>query len=237
MLVAVHGSERANQDYRDGFAQLAERSGALVLSPLFPCGIGDPDDMDNYKYIRYRDIRFDQVLLHMVDEVRHRYGLAPLPLLMFGFSGGAHFAHRFLYLHPRQLEAVSICAPGNPTLLDLQQRCWQGVADLEDEYGSALDIPAMGRVAIHLAVGERDVGRIPAGPATAQAAGRIDAAPAGTTRIDRLRALAASLRAHQVPCHFEVIAGAGHERGLLQASAARFFQHHLGLDHEPSAAA
>ncbi|RZZ88289.1 alpha/beta hydrolase [Pseudoxanthomonas winnipegensis] len=232
IVVAMHGSERSHQDYCDGFAQLAERSGAVVLAPLFPCGIGDPDDMDNYKYIRYHDIRFDLVLLRMVEEVRQRYGLQPAPLQLFGFSGGAHFAHRFLYLHPRTLEAVSICAPGHPTPLNLHAPCWLGVADLEQQYGQAVDPPAIRQVAIHLAVGELDNAELP--PLSPRAAPGVPTLQhgAGQTRIERLQALSANYRSCGVDHQFELVPGAGHQRAPLQAAAARFFLRQRGLGDE-----
>jgi hypothetical protein len=57
---------------------LADRVGAAVLAPLFPAGIDDPNDLQNYKMLLYQGIRYDSILLSITDEVAaqawHRHG-------------------------------------------------------------------------------------------------------------------------------------------------------------------
>ena len=48
----------------------------------------------------------------------------------FGFSGGAQFAHRFLYIHPGRLRAVSLGAPGLVTMLDETRAWWVGTGGM-----------------------------------------------------------------------------------------------------------
>lgn len=223
ILIAIHGTERANQEFRDAFVDYADANNLIVLAPLFPGGIIDPDDLDNYKYIEYEGIRFDHVVLHMIGEVESYYGLQPRPLLMFGFSGGAHFSHRFLYLYPQRLEAVSICSPGSPTLLDLDQPWWIGVADMEQRFGRALDLDAIRRVDIHLAVGGDDTN---ASEIIHQPGSRLwmpGANDGGATRVERLASLAASLKSHGVGFEYDVLPGVRHDRAALVASAIDFF--------------
>ncbi|MEJ7757326.1 MAG: hypothetical protein WKF83_14410 [Nocardioidaceae bacterium] len=74
------------------------------MAPLFPAGIIEPDDIDNYKWLEYHGIRFDKILLAMVDEVAQKYHLDARRFLLHGFSGGGHFAHRFFYLHATRLQ-------------------------------------------------------------------------------------------------------------------------------------
>jgi poly(3-hydroxybutyrate) depolymerase len=61
LLVVVHGTARTAELYRDALAGFAERHGCVVLAPLFPAGVGDPEDLHNFKFLSYRDIRFDRV--------------------------------------------------------------------------------------------------------------------------------------------------------------------------------
>ncbi len=89
------------------------------------------------------DIRYDHILLAMVDEVGERLGRTFADFMLFGFSGGGHFAHRFFYLHPQRLSAVSIGAPGAVTLIDDQRDYWVGTRDLAARFGTAIDLPAM----------------------------------------------------------------------------------------------
>jgi len=64
-------------------------------------------------------MRFDLLLLAMLDEVADFWpGIQTEKVYMMGFSRGGQFIHRFLLLHPERLYAVSIGAPGRPTMLD-----------------------------------------------------------------------------------------------------------------------
>ncbi len=224
VLVAVHGSGRGNQAIRDAFMPLADALGVIVLAPLFPCGIVDPLDRDNYKYIEYEGIRFDLVVLAMLAEVNSRYGVPVERVSMFGFSGGAHFAHRFLYLHPERLDAVSVCAPGSPTLLDHSRDWWVGVGDLEARFGRQLDQAALRRVAVHLAVGADDTDTHEITHATGSPHWMTGANDSGGTRVERLKMLAASLHAGGVAAEIDILPGVRHESGPLIASASAFFE-------------
>ena len=92
------------------------------------------------------DIRYDRVLLDIVDEVAGKYGLADARFALFGYSGGGHFAHRFFMLHPDRLWAVAIGASGSVTLLDDTRDFWVGTRDLQARFGIAIDSAAMARV-------------------------------------------------------------------------------------------
>src|SRR5690606_39266483 len=99
-------------------ADFARAHRVVVLAPLFPAGMTEPGELSSYKLIRHGGIDYDRVLLGMVAEVAARYRLAGERFYLHGFSGGGHFAHRFLYLHPERLAGVSIGAPGIVTLID-----------------------------------------------------------------------------------------------------------------------
>ena len=118
LIVAMHGTGRTATTYRDGFAPLAERTRCIVLAPLFPVGLIEPGELSNFKRLKFHDMRFDLLLLSMVDEVTRKYGIDTRRFLLFGFSGGGQFVQRFHCVHPGRLAAVTIGAPGNVTLLD-----------------------------------------------------------------------------------------------------------------------
>src|SRR5258707_8301175 len=75
LIVAVHGTGRTATKYRDGFASLAEKTRSIVLAPLFPVGLIEPGELSNFKRIKFHDMRFDLLLLSMVDEVVKKYGI------------------------------------------------------------------------------------------------------------------------------------------------------------------
>ena len=228
IFVAVHGTGRGNQIMRNRYMQLADALNLIVLAPLFPSGIVDPDDRDNYKYIEYHGIRFDLVLLAMIDEVSAKYGLAEQPFSMIGFSGGAHFAHRFYYLHPERLSAVSICAPGSPTLPDAGKPWWIGVKDMEQRFGRPFSPDAMRRVPVHLAVGgaDRETWEITHRPGSKHwIAGANDT---GSTRVERLATLHCALADMGVQVRLDCIDGVAHEFEPLASRADLFFEEVLG---------
>lgn len=234
ILVAVHGTERGNQAMRDLFSDLAEAFNLIILAPLFPCGVEEPYDRDNYKYIEYRGIRFDLILLSMIDEVAARYGVDAERFSLFGFSGGAHFVHRFYYLHPQRLSALSVCAPGSPTLLDSQKPWWVGVADMEARFGRPLDPAALRAVPVHLAVGDADTDTWEITHKPGGAHWMEGANAAGVTRIDRLKALEASLSAAGVCVKMDILPGVRHQRDALAQSAIAFFTEALCITESSS---
>lgn len=232
LLVAVHGSERGPEALRDLYAPLAERTGAVLLCPLFPIGSTAPDDEPGYKFGAFRGLRYDQALLAMVEAAAARLAEAGIALrterfAMAGFSGGGQFAQRFLLLQPHRLHAVSIGAPGYVTLLSGSAPWWAGTADFAARFGHPPDLAAMRRVAVHLHVGDADteteVIRVPPGhPLWVQGA-----EAAGATRIARLEALARSLRAAGIAAELERVPGAAHEAAPMRPAVERFLARHL----------
>ncbi len=211
ILVAIHGSGRGAQRYRTEFSTFAEEHHCLVLAPLFPCGIIEPGEGDNYKFIKYHDIRFDRVLLAMLDEVAERYRVDMTRLLIHGFSGGGQFVHRFLYLHPRRIAAASIGAPGRITLLDDKLPWWLGTRDFIAEFGTAPDLDALRKVAVQMIVGaeDKDTWEITMTPESRR--WMPGANDAGATRIERLTTLRDNFVRKGIAVRLDVVPGVAHE--------------------------
>jgi poly(3-hydroxybutyrate) depolymerase len=183
LWVFVHGIRRRTKCYLDGFAEPARAGRAVVMTPLFPAGIGAPDDIDGYTFLEHGGIRFDLVLLSMIGEVAHRWNVDASAFFLHGFSGGGQFAHRFLYRHPERLTAVSIGAPGRITLPDGETP------------------GAVTRVPVQIVLGSLDAD--PAAVAWLPGDG-------GADRMARACTLAAALRDFGSEVRFDVVAGAGH---------------------------
>lgn len=220
LLVALHGSMR--EDHAVPFQGLVEATGAIVLAPIFPGGLSIPGDLDAYKFLRFQGFDCDQLLFAMIAEVAAKYRLEGdgARFSMFGFSGGAQFAHRFLYLHPDRLRAVSLAAPGLVTLLDDRLPWWVGTGGMAEAFGAGpIDRGAIARVPVQIVVGTADDD--PAEITIRE--GAHDWMPgindAGRTRLDRCAALAASLRDAGVTVRHERVPGAGHDHlGLVPAA-------------------
>lgn len=224
LLVLIHGTERDPEGYRNGFSQFAEEHQCIVLAPLFPCGIIEPAlEMHNYKFLRFHDIRFDLFLLDLIDEVGTRYRLDAERFLLFGFSGGGQFVHRFAYLHGKRLMGVSIGAPGWVTLPDPDKPWWVGTGGMADVFGTPADLEALGSVPIQIVVGADDLDGwdvvLPEG-SRYWMPGINDT---GATRVERMHALRDGFAAIGIDARLDLVDGASHDETLMFAQVQDFF--------------
>jgi pimeloyl-ACP methyl ester carboxylesterase len=220
VVVAVHGTGRNVGALREGFISFAERHNLIVVTPLFPVGIVDPDDVHNYKTIDAHGIRFDLVLLEILEQVRVRWNARADTVLLCGHSGGGQFAHRFLYLHPDRLAAVAVSAPGNVTLLDHSLTWPAGIADTQQRFGITVDPDAVARVPVLLVIGSDDDGR-----ADLAAMGYP-----GHSRPEQLDRLAESLTQHGTTVRKVEVPGVGHDAAGTQSPIIDFFADLLAGD-------
>ncbi len=230
LLVAVHGTVRMASLYRDAFAAFAERHRLIVLAPLFPGGITSPGDLSSYKLLRAGTLHYDAILLSMVDEVGTKYGIDIRRFMLFGFSGGGHFAHRFFYLHPQRLAAVSIGAPGVVTLLDRERDFWVGVRNFESVFDKKLDIEAMRAIPVHMVIGaeDKETWEITIRPGNAWYMDGADLA--GPDRLARLGALKASFEAAGIAVRHDLMAGAAHRMEPMVPAVEDFLAEALAAD-------
>lgn len=213
LLVAVHGTGRTSAiDFRDGFAEFGLYNDCAILCPIFPVGVLGDAARSGYKFIEEGEIRYDRVVLAMVEEVATKYGQDWSTFAMFGFSGGGHFTHRFAILHPEKLWAASIGAPGSVTLLDPTRDWWVGIRDLEARFGRPFQQQELAKIPVQMVVGDAD---LETWEITHQPSGRYymeGANDAGATRPERLAALAKSFRDAGVNVSFERVPGVSHDR-------------------------
>lgn len=223
LVVLMHGTGRTASNYRDGFAPFAEEHQCIILAPLFPGGIIEQDDLSNYKRLKFHDMRFDLILLSIVDEVARKYRLDGDRFLLFGFSGGGHFAHRFFYAHPNRLRAVSIGAPGVVTLIDDTRDWWVGTRDFERQFGKPLDFAAMRQVAVQMVIGAEDKATWEITMQPGSAWWMEDANIAGETRLDRMSALRASFERKGIKVRHDIVPDVAHEGQRVLDAVRQFF--------------
>ena len=223
LLVLVHGTERNPVAYRDLFTAFANEHRCMVLAPLFPVGIGEPGELDGYKYIDFHGVRYDEVLLSMIEEVNELYRINTERFMLGGFSGGGHFTHRFYYLHPERLHAISIGAPGVVTLVD-QQREWPtGTSNLEEVFGRAIQLDAMREVAVQMLIGGLDTETweisVPQG-SPFYLPGVNDES---SNRQQKMRALMADFAEHGIASEQAIVPGVGHNAYEMVPAVTDFF--------------
>ena len=222
VLLAVHDTFRDIGALREAFVGLADECRCVVLLPLFPAAIGDPNDVDNYKQVAYRDIRFDLIVLDMLDEMAERWGVLADRCFLFGFSGGAQFAHRFAYLHPDRLTAASVAAPGRTTRLCHSASWPDGIDDIRTRFGVAFDHANLAAVPLHLVVGEGDNSVEELSPSATEKLGR-------RAQAERM---SDDWRESGLDVTFDVVPAAGHSMTALLPSARSFLTQHIQR-HEP----
>jgi pimeloyl-ACP methyl ester carboxylesterase len=229
LIVAMHGTGRSFTDYRDAFAEFGRWNNCIILAPLFPVGVLGDGNRDGFKYLREGGIRYDRVLIDMVAEVGERYGLGFDRFALFGYSGGGHFTHRFLMLHPDRLWAASIGAPGSVTLLDPTRDWWVGTRNVAALFGTAIDPAALARVPVQMVVGAAD---LETWEITHREGGRHwmpDANHAGRTRPERLASLKSSFEAAGVAVRFDQVPNMAHDGmqavPLVQTFLAEMLKH------------
>ncbi|HET7615323.1 MAG TPA: hypothetical protein VFK27_00105 [Bacillales bacterium] len=220
LVAAVHGTERAAESYRDAFIDFAEEFQVVVLAPLFPAGIIDFGDLDAYKFMKIHGIRFDHVLLAMIDEAAGKYRIAKDKFLLHGFSGGGQFAHRFFCLHPDRLAAVSIGAPGRITYLDDAKKWPFGTADFYEQFGTGLNLKSMREVPVQVIVGEQDTEELNDQSHTSGFAAGFSG---GSTRLARAETLAANYERHGITVKFDQVPGVAHEGFQVLPAVKTFF--------------
>lgn len=229
LLVLVHGTERGPRNYIRHNVEFAEEHDVILLAPLFPFNTHGNLDLENYKLIDYEGTRYDLVLLSIVDEIASKYRLTPdNRFYMFGFSGGGHFTHRFYYLHPHRLNAISIGAPGMVTMLNDPRPWWVGTGNLKDKFNAALDFEQLRRVKVHMVIGAEDTnewnGTIP--PDSQYYLEGVEGAAfdaAGKNRIERMRTLKENFEDNGIDVEMVVVPDAGHNQDLMFPAMREFF--------------
>ncbi|WP_447928707.1 hypothetical protein [Vreelandella sp. EE27] len=211
IIVAIHGTERSAQSYRDALIPLADSLDAIIVAPLFPSGIIEPNDMDNYKFIKFHNIRFDEVLLAMIDEITIKYELPNKKFYLHGFSGGGQFTHRFFYLHPDRLLGLSIGAPGRITYLDSNIPWYEGIADIEVQFGKKVNFEELKNVPVQMIVGEDDIED-------------LGKTRYGKNRVERLKALQRNYEEHGITVQLDTVPATQHEGMKLLPDVEVFFK-------------
>lgn len=211
VVVVMHGTARTFMPYRTAFAEFGRWMNCIILCPLFPVGVLGDDNRDGYKYIREQGIRYDEVLLSIVAEVGASYGVDVSRFALCGYSGGAHFTHRILMLHPSRLWAASVGAPGSVTLLDSTRDWWVGIRNVEALFGTEIDVAAMREVPVQMIAGAADLETWEITHTEGSKHWMPGANDAGRTRPERLDSLRRSFESAGIDVRFDLLPDVSHD--------------------------
>ncbi|TAQ84364.1 hypothetical protein B7494_g7320 [Chlorociboria aeruginascens] len=236
LLVNVHGTGRSVGKCRDQLIPFADSERVAILAPLYPAGIDSYNDLDSYKLLRYKSLRSDLALLDILEEVAVRWpGIATEKVFLMGFSGGGQFSHRFMYLFPERLHAVSVGAPGSVTLLDGESDWPTGIKNLEEVLGEGTKVEReriRALLGIQLVVGDAD-NFVYGGDGfwewlkgTQKGEKSDGAAPAKVTgRLETIKNLRTTWQKDGIVSRLDVVeGGVGHESDKILATVLGFFR-------------
>ncbi|KAL0570786.1 hypothetical protein V5O48_011170 [Marasmius crinis-equi] len=228
LLVIVHGNRRQTDKYLDKVKDLCERHRLILLCPLFPAGIPDPHDVTNYHSVLYKRIRFDTILLSMIEQAGQIWRLRTDKFFLHGFSGGGQFAHRFAYLHPERIVALSVGAPGRITLPDTNIQWPAGLGNLSVKFGVSdrPDFNRMTRIPIQFIVGEKDVDRSQV--ELLRKADDIEGE--GKDRVENIRTLQKAWKAVGIPSDLTVVPNVGHDGMKCWPHVQEWLEEHLPIE-------
>lgn len=217
LMVVIHGTGCEIERYIKGARELADKNHVAVLAPVFPGGLIDREDFNSYKLLACDGVRYDLILLSMIQDMGKRYpGVETERFFLFGHSGGGQFTNRFLFAHPEKLIAASIGAPGRPTFLNFEEDYFWGVRDFEAYFDKPLNLEAVRQVPVQITVGELDTKY-------------IGDSPYGTNRVERMKSLKANLEENGLSVTLKILPGLEHADGEKERvqTAQRFFEKYL----------
>lgn len=221
-LVCVHGISRDARGHLAAFTDWAEQTGTELLAPLF----------DRRRYRGYQRLRASNRTLHPVaalDAILDET-VGARPCLLYGFSGGAQFAHRYALVRPERVAGLAMAAAGWYTFPTAAASFPYGLAPGRLPGSLAIDFPSFLQLPKCVLVGDRDVERDPSLRSNRvldreQGDSRLTRATAWVAAINR----AAAKTAQASSCRLVVIPGAGHDwqecyaHGRMHELVARFF--------------
>jgi pimeloyl-ACP methyl ester carboxylesterase len=114
-LVAVHGIRRGARQQAELFAQRANALGRPVIAPLF-----GEQEWPRYQQAIRRG-RADLALIALMGALSAEGICRTSHFELFGFSGGAQFAHRFAMMHPQLINRLTVASAGWYTFPDSTQ--------------------------------------------------------------------------------------------------------------------
>ena len=206
VLVAVHGVSREWREMADHLlGPCLEARTALIVPRFSRSGYRGFQRLE----VGRKGVAADHALLTVLDDAAQRFEIAPTAeVLLFGYSGGAQFAHRFSLAHPDRVRRQALAAAGFYTMPDTASRYPYGLAP-GGRFGS-LDMSGL-LLPTKVLVGELDTDRDPQ-----LRTGRSLDRQQGRNRVERARRfvlatriLAGSCR-RPPDCSFEILRNCGH---------------------------
>ncbi len=178
ILVAIHGIGRDPDALIHVLSDAAQQHGFTLIAPQF----------DERRYQDFQRLgrtglgeRADLALNDILDDAESLLGLKGKRHI-FGFSGGAQFAHRYVSAWPGRFETATLVAAGWYSNFSRRRQFPRGLAPTSRLPGITFDASALLRTPTHVIVGENDTKR----DGTLRQSKRLDAQQ-GANRVARAK--------------------------------------------------
>jgi len=156
VIVAVHGISRNVEEHLAAMRSWADEYATALVLPLY-------DKLDFHDYQRLgregHGPRADMPLLRALDEVKQQFGIDTQRVALFGFSGGAQFAHRFALMYPKRVERLGLAAAGWYSWPDEQLPYPFGMGKVRGLAAAQTDLRGLLQIPMCVFVGKRDTER------------------------------------------------------------------------------
>ena len=155
VFVAVHGISRNFEEHTTLFAPYAETYEVVLVAPSFT-----REEHTGYQRLgaEGRGRRADLALNAILEEVETLTGAEAGKVYLFGFSGGAQFAHRYAMAHPDRVARAALGAAGWYTFPDSGTPYPYGLGPSTELPGLTFEPEKFLRIPIAVFVGEEDTG-------------------------------------------------------------------------------
>lgn len=156
VLVCVHGISRNAIEHLFRFAEFAEAEGICLIAPCF--------QRARFHHFQMLEKSEDgtcpaDALDSVLWDFEMRFGIRTSRILMYGFSGGGQFAHRYIMMRAARVERLALVAPGWFTMPDEKTAYPYGIAASEQLDGRSVDITRLLDCPVRVFVGTKDVAR------------------------------------------------------------------------------
>lgn len=228
LLVSIHGVSRNFDEHAKLLSAYCEMYGVALLVPHF-----SEEQYPDFQRLgrQGRGRRADTALHLAVAEAASLVGASAERFYIFGFSGGAQFAHRYVMAHPHRVRCAAIASAGWYTFPDPTTRFPYGTRPHRDLPGIRFDAEEFLEVPISVFVGASDEGT-----RGVRQSARLNR-DQGVHRVERARRWVAAMEeaaaAHHMECRvtYKEIERANHSfrRSILKSGLGeRVFQSLFG---------
>ncbi|MEM8814468.1 MAG: alpha/beta hydrolase [Pseudomonadota bacterium] len=155
LLLVVHGIARQAGYMLQALSNEADKASYTMIAPLFSYR-----DYPDYQRLGRsgKGKRADLAVLATLADLRENLEFES-GFHLFGFSGGAQFAHRFVYAWPDRVRSVCLASAGWYTPPDGTQRFPYGTGNTERLRGVDFHADRLARTPTLVAVGNKDTDR------------------------------------------------------------------------------